>query len=62
MKQLQCSAKLIVFCNKNKITVELKENKNYSFVSSHFGKIIKFIKKTQVYIPDVDKEDELLFK
>lgn len=57
MKQLQSKAKLIVFCNKNKINHEIKDNRSFSFVSSHFGKIIKFIKKTHIFIPLIDKED-----
>lgn len=61
MKQLQCKAKIIIFCNKNKIKEELKENKNFAFVSSHFGKIIKFIKKTLVYIPKLDREEDSKF-
>lgn len=56
MKQLQCKAKIIIFCNKNKINEELKSNKNFSFVSSHFGKIIKFINKTLVFVPKLSRE------
>jgi DeoR/GlpR family transcriptional regulator of sugar metabolism len=58
IKQLQCKSKLIVFCNKNKITAELEENKLFSFVSSHFGKIIKYIKQTLVYQPVINREED----
>ena len=49
---------MIIFCNKNKIDSELKFSKSFAFVSSHFGKIIKFIKKTPVFVPELPKPDE----
>lgn len=57
MKQLQCKSKIIVFCNKNKITNELKDNGNFSYVSSHFGKIIKYIRKTLVFMPLINPQE-----
>ena len=57
MKQLQCKAKVIIFCNKNKINEELKASKNFAFVSSHFGKIIRFINKTLVFVPKLSREE-----
>lgn len=61
MKQLQCKAKIIIFCNKNKIREEIKENKSFAFVSSHFGKIIKFIKSTLVFVPKMAREEDSKF-
>ena len=61
LKQLQCKAKVIIFCNKNKIKEDLLENKNFAFVSSHFGKIIKFIKKTLVFVPVLAREEDSKF-
>ena len=44
LKQLKSNAKVIIFCNKNKIDSELKFSKSFTFVSSHFGKIIRHIR------------------
>ncbi len=62
MKQLECKAKVVVFCNKNKIDADIKNSKNFTFVSSHFGKIIKYIKKTHVFMPSVGHQEDQLFK
>jgi hypothetical protein len=56
-KHLQSKAKIIVFCNKNKITPDVKANTSFAYVSSHFGKIIKFIQKTCVFLPVLEKQD-----
>lgn len=61
MKQLQCKAKIIIFCNKNKIKEDLKDNKAFAFVSSHFGKIIKFVQKTLVFVPKLAREEDSKF-
>ena len=50
-KQLQVKSKIIIFCNKKKITGDLIRKKCFSYVNSHFGKILKYIKKTLVYQP-----------
>lgn len=62
IKQVDLRSKVIIFCNKNKITPQLEANENFAFVSSHFGKIIKFIKKTPVFLPNFKKEEDIKFK
>ncbi len=56
LKQLQVKAKIIIFCNKKKITGDLLNKKCFSYVSSHFGKILKYIRKTLVYQPAFKNE------
>ena len=50
---------MIIFCNKKKITGDLLNKKCYSCVSSHFGKILKYLKKNPVYQPIVRYELEV---
>jgi len=58
LKESKSKAKVIIFCNKNNISQELKESPSYAFVSSHFGKILKYIKKTTVYNPYIIDEND----
>jgi hypothetical protein len=44
-------AKVIIFCNKNKIDEQLSRDKRWSFVSSHFGKIMKHIRGHHALLP-----------
>jgi hypothetical protein len=62
LKESKSKSKVIIFCNKNHITQELKESSSYAFVSSHFGKILKFIKKTTVYNPYIVDENDAKIK
>ena len=58
LKQLQIKSKVIIFCNKKKINNDLLNKKCFAFANSHFGKILKFIKKNPVYYPILFNEFE----
>lgn len=58
LNEIQSRAKVILFCNKNNISSELKDRKHFAFVSSHFGKILKFIRKNSVYNPHIIDEND----
>jgi len=62
LKEIKSQSKVVLFCNKNHISAELKINKQFAFVSSHFGKIINFIKKNNVYNPFIMDENEVQIK
>jgi hypothetical protein len=48
---VQIKAKVIIFCNRSRITEQLTRDTRWSFVSSHFGKIIRYIKTHHVLLP-----------
>ena len=62
LKEIKSMSKLIIFCNKNHISTELKNDKQFAFVNSHFGKILNFIKKNNVYNPYILDENEIQIK
>jgi hypothetical protein len=62
MKEIKSMSKIILFCNKNHISTGLKQDTQFAFVNSHFGKIINFIKKNNVYTPYILDENEIQIK
>jgi hypothetical protein len=44
-------AKVVIFCNQNMITEQLSGDGRWSFVSCHFGKIIRHLRVNHVLIP-----------
>ncbi len=62
MKEIKSMSKIILFCNKNHISTGLKQDTQFTFVNSHFGKIINFIKKYNVYTPYILDENEIQIK
>lgn len=62
MKEINSMLKLIFFCNKDHISTGLKQDTQFAFVNSHFGKIINFIKKKNVYTPYILDENEIQIK
>jgi hypothetical protein len=53
LEQVQSKSKVIIFCNKSKIGEELASEKKWTFVSSHFGKIINYLKGHKIMVPVV---------
>jgi hypothetical protein len=51
LTEAQIRAKVVVFCNRSKITEQLTRDPRWSFVSSHFGKIIRHIRTHHVLFP-----------
>ena len=51
LDKVESRAKVIIYCNKYKISEGLMSEKKWSFVSSHFGKVISFIKQHKVLVP-----------
>jgi hypothetical protein len=49
--EVQIRAKVVIFCNRSKITEQLTRDPRWSFVSSHFGKIIRHIRTHHVLLP-----------
>lgn len=59
LEDIKSKAKIIVFCNKSKITEDLLEDKQMAFVSSYFGQIIKYLKKQQILMPVINDETKV---
>lgn len=58
---MQIKTKILIFCNRAKITDQLARDTRWNFVSSHFGKIIKYIKTHHVLYPIIfDKNQQKL--
>lgn len=42
---------MLIFCNRSKITDQLTRDPRWSFISSHFGKIVRYIRTHHVLFP-----------
>jgi hypothetical protein len=51
LDKVQSRAKVIIYCNKQKINEHLMGEKRWAFVSSHFGKVINFIRTNKALVP-----------
>ena len=51
LEKVQSRAKVIVFCNKFKINDTLLKDKRWAFVSSHFAKVVGFIRTNKALVP-----------
>lgn len=51
LEKVQSRAKVVIYCNKCKISETLMSEKKWAFVSSHFGKVVNYIKMTKTLVP-----------
>lgn len=51
LHQVESKSKIVIFCNKNQLSLAKAEAKKWAYASNHFGKIIQYIKLNKILIP-----------
>lgn len=58
LEDTKSKSKIIVYCSKSQMTPEIMKDNRWVMVNHHFRRIIRFIQKTPILIPNIITEEQ----